>query len=154
MMSQNDPCGGVNFAADDVMTIDDFGDESGDGTNLNEDKLVVREDVGDEVLAAARDDENKLVVSENGDDEGFGDELLAIDVDSLVAARETQRVEKAMEQLEGIVDTLTNCHVMTTIPLSTDQLERFSQCSFWVDTFSAEMRNVWHQQLNGSHSCR
>jgi len=30
------------------------------------------------------------VVGENGDDEGFGDELLAIDVDSLVAARETQ----------------------------------------------------------------
>ena len=56
MMSQNDPCGGVNFAADDVMTIDDFGDESGDGTNLNEDKLVVREDVGDEVLVAARGD--------------------------------------------------------------------------------------------------
>ena len=141
-MSQNDPCGGVNFAADDVMTINDVGDESGDGTNLNEDKLVVRGDVGDEVLAAARDDDNKLVVSENGDDEGFGDEILAIDVDFLVAARETQRVEKAMEQLEGIVDTLTNCHAMTTIPLSTDQLERFSRCSFWVDTFSAEMRNV------------
>jgi len=30
------------------------------------------------------------VVGENGDDEGFGDELMAIDVDSLVAARETQ----------------------------------------------------------------
>ena len=92
MMSQNDPCGGDNFAAEDNVTFDD--------------------------------------------------ELLAIDVDSLVAAEETQRVEQAMDKLKEIVATLANCHAVTSLPLSTEQLERFSRCSFWADTFSAEMRNV------------
>ena len=76
------------------------------------------------------------------DDVTFNDELLAIDVDSLVVARETQRVEQAMEQLKEIVATLANCHALTSLPLSTDQLERFSRCFFWADTFSAEMSNV------------
>ena len=85
MMSQNDPCGGDNFAAEDNVTFDD--------------------------------------------------ELLAIDVDSLVAAEETQRVEQAMEKLKEIVATLANCHAVTSLPLSTDQLERFSRCSFGQSRF-------------------
>ena len=40
----------------------------------------------------------------------FDEELLAIDIDSLVAARDTQRVEQVTEQLKEIVATLANSH--------------------------------------------
>jgi len=119
-MSQNDPCGEEDLA------------------------MVGDEGFGAELLVAARGDDLVFDVDTlaMADDEGFGDELLAIDVDSLVAARETQRVEQVEEQLREIVATLVNCHAVTSLPLTTDQLERFSRCSFWADTFSAEMRNV------------
>ena len=66
--------------------------------------------------------------------------MLAIDVDALVAARGKAKVER---QLEDIVSTLAGCHLMTSLPLTPDQRERYTQCSFWVDMFSAEMGNVW-----------
>ena len=65
--------------------------------------------------------------------------LLAIDVDALVAARDIAKVER---QLEEIVSTLAGCHLMTSLPLTPDQRERYSLCSFWVDIFSAEIGNV------------
>ena len=59
------------------------------------------------------------------DDVTFDDKLLAIDVPSLVAAEETQRLEQAMEKLKEIVATLANCYAVTSLPLSRDRLEGF-----------------------------
>ena len=64
----------------------------------------------------------------------FDEELLAIDIDSLVAVRDTQRVEQVTEQLKKIVATLANSHTVNSLPLSANQLEIFSRCSFWADT--------------------
>ena len=38
--------------------------------------------------------------------------------------------------------SLVNCHMMTTLTLTVDQLERFSRGLSWSDVFSSEMKNV------------
>ena len=86
----------------------------------------------------AGDDE----VFDGDDDLRFDEVLMVIDGDSLVAARDTEEVNQAKEQLKEIVSTLANSHVVTSFPLTTDQLKRFLLCSFWSDTHSAEMKNV------------
>lgn len=60
--------------------------------------------------------------------EGFVDELLAIDIESLVTAREIQRIEQVNAQLNLIVDTLMNSHVAKSLPLTNAQ----SNTSFWL----------------------
>ena len=62
--------------------------------------------------------------------EGFDDELLAIDIESLVAARETQRIEQVNAQLISIVDTLMNSHVAKSLPLTIAQTETCFSTSF------------------------
>ena len=70
----------------------------------------------------------------------FDVELLVIDVDSCLAARDKERVER---QLEEIVSTLAGCHSMTFLPLTSYQRDRYTWCLFWVNMFLAEIRNMW-----------
>ena len=79
---------------------------------------------------------------DNEDDLEFGEELLAIDVDSLVAARETQRVEQVHKQLKVIVATLENSHTAKSLPLTAQQLKACFSHSLWLNTYSIEMGNV------------
>jgi len=58
---------------------------------------------------------------DNEDDIEFGEELLAIDAYSLVAARETHRIEQVHEQLKEIVATWENSHTAKSLPLTAQQ---------------------------------
>ena len=60
-------------------------------------------------------DDNGLKVDRGG---GIDDELLSIDIQSLVAVRERQQTERANYQLNSIVDTLMNSHVVKSLPIS------------------------------------
>jgi len=68
---------------------------------------------------------NTFAVGNDEDSMEFGKELLDIDVDALVTTRDTERVDQVKEQLEEIVSTLANCHVVTSLSLTTDQSKRF-----------------------------
>lgn len=93
-------------------------------------------DVGNELLVTTQSDD--FVFDEEnfmaGDDMIFGNELLAINIGSIVTARETQRVEQAKKQLNEVIATLINCHIASSLPLTTEYVKRFL-CIFLSDIF-------------------
>ena len=70
----------------------------------------------------------------------FDEVFLVIDVDALVTACDKTHVER---KLEEIVSTLECCHLVTSLPLASDQRNRYTRCLFWVNIFLVEMENIW-----------
>ena len=67
-----------------------------------------------------------VTIGDSGDiiSSTFGDELLAIDVDALITLQEIEQVHCVDQQLKGFM-SVVYYHMMTSLPLTADQLERF-----------------------------
>ena len=64
------------------------------------------------------------------------EDLITINVESLVDARDVHWVDEMKKQLTYISTFLEDSHVVNSLCLTTDQLDGFFWWSFWLDMLS------------------